>query len=494
MKSQSSVGKRIIWAVCMVVLCTFLTFFLSMFLGSAFPEMNLIYKTGIPVLVFVALGVISLGVQKFLLPFLNDLSVPQGLKKALPIVITGLGILMQQMYYDEHSGSMAETELFQSYAISGRIYDTAGFGFGSIYQSGLNILRVLFGNTVFSVSFLNRLLLLISAVLFYFAIKNITGKAVASNLFLVLFYFSGQTLNTMVKPEAGLIYLVMIAVFALNVSVVYHYRTRTTNFIAQIVSVFLMGCLFAVLFISESNSIIFALPAILVSFSGRTKQDTRWYYILAVECMILILITCAVVFILKPEIVLNFGFELPVFQATDSKTTMLLVLNLLGFLGIYGMWNQRIFYVVPAFMGIYFIFATPDFASGITGETGAFLCFALYAALGVGLLDNSSEEEEALDEEVLSEEETPDESVKADADSRMAKEIPAAKEEKKEQEEINTIKALNESLNKVQAGFVPKTFKQPKRQEKKSIDFAYEPTTEEMKYDIEVPENDDFDI
>ena len=43
MKGQSSVSNRIIWAFFMVVLCTFLTFFMSIFLGSAFPEMNFIY-------------------------------------------------------------------------------------------------------------------------------------------------------------------------------------------------------------------------------------------------------------------------------------------------------------------------------------------------------------------------------------------------------------------------------------------------------------------
>lgn len=58
MKGQSSVGKRIIWAISMIVLCTFLTFFMSMFLGSAFPKLNVIYKAAIPVLIFVALGVV----------------------------------------------------------------------------------------------------------------------------------------------------------------------------------------------------------------------------------------------------------------------------------------------------------------------------------------------------------------------------------------------------------------------------------------------------
>ena len=97
--------------------------------------------------------------------------------------------------------------------------------------------------------------------------------------------------------------LLMVSVFLLSVSVVYYFRTCTTNFIAQIISVFIMGSLFAVLFIAEQNSIAFIIPAIWVSFSGYDVQDRRWYYILAIEGMLLLMITCAVVFIMKPEIV-----------------------------------------------------------------------------------------------------------------------------------------------------------------------------------------------
>lgn len=493
MESQNSVRKRIIWAVSMVVLCIFLTFFLSMFLGCAFPKINIIYKVGIPVLVFVVLGVISFGMQSFFMPFIRNLSIPKRLKKAFPIIIIGLGIVMGQLYYDEHLGSAITTEIFEKFAINGIIYETKGSVFESIYQNGISILCVLFGNTVFAVSFYNRVYLIVSAILLFFAIKNITGKTFAANLFLILFFFSKQTLELMVKMDAGVVYLFLVAGFLFSVSIVYFYRTKTTNFIAQIISVFVMGCLFAVLFISESNSIIFALPAILVSFSGRKVQDDRWYYILAVEGMILILVTCAVVFILKPEIVLNFAFDLPAIGAVDTKMTTLLILNALGFVGVYGMWNQKLYYIVPAVMSIYFMLAKPDFSSGVNGELIGFLCFALYAALGTGMLENLSLVEEENEEDEY--EEMPQEvTKKAGEIPEKVIEPPVTKEEKENQEDINTIKAMNKKLNQVDSGFVPMTFKKPKRQEKKKIDFVYEPTMEEMKYDIEVADDDDFDI
>lgn len=490
MKGQSSVGNRIIWAFGMVILCVFLTFFMSMFLGSAFPNMNIIYKAGIPALLFVVLGVAAFGLKNFFIPFVIDLSIPEGIKKATPIVIFGLGILLGQLSYDEFAKEALQSDVFQNFMLSGKIFDAGKLGFESIYQSGLDVIKVLLGSTVFAVSVYNRIYLFLSAVFIYFALKNICSqKILAANLFLVLFFCSKFTMELAVKPEATLVYVLLVSIFFFSVSLVYYYRTRTHSLIAQVISVFVMGCLFAVLFIIEANSLILALPAILVSFSGKQRQDSRWYYILAVEGVLLILITCVVVLVSKPEILLNFSFDFPAIDAVNLKITTLLVLNVVGFLGVYGMWNQKLYYIIPALMGIYYMFAKTEFVSGVNCEFFGFICFALYAALGVGLLDDSEvEEQEETDELEELEERTTDisESVK------LEESAPAVS--KQEQEEIANIKAMNEKLNKVEAGFVPLTFKGPKVREKKMVDYAYEPTLEEMKYDIDVADDDDFDI
>ena len=495
MESQSSVGKRIIWAVSMVVLCTFLTFFMSMFCGSAFPELNIIYKAGIPALVLVALGVAGFSIQSFFMPFVNDLNIPDWIRKAMPILLIGLGILMGQFAYDEFAGEVLKNDIFNGFILDGVVYETTAFGFQSIYQSGLDLVTVLLGNTVFAVSCYNRFYLVLSAVLIYFSLKNICGgKTFAANLFLALFFLAKQSTEFSIIPDCTLVYLVLVSVFLLSVSLVYYFRTKTTNPIAQVISVFVMGCLFAILFICEANSLILALPAIVVSFSGKQKQDKRWYYILAVEGLLLILITSALVFVLKPEFLLNFSFELPTVEAVDLKTTTILVLNILGFLGVFGMWKQKLFYIIPGFLGIYFMFTTRDFVSGINGEFICFLCFAFYAALGVGLLDDSKpleieEKEETLEEEF--EEEEYEETIQ----TTVKENVPlVAVADKQVQDEIASIKAMNEKLNQVETGFVPLEFKKPKEREKKVVDYAYEPTVEEMKYDIEVSDDDDFDI
>ena len=498
MKGQSSVGNRIIWAFFMVVLCTFLTFFMSMFLGSAFPEMNFIYKAGIPVLVYVVLGVASFGLQGYLIPFISELSIPEGLKKAMPFILIGMGIVLGQLSYDEFATNAQQIEVFKNFMLNGQIYETTKFGIESVYQSGLDIVRILLGNTVFAVSVYNRFYLILTAIFIYFAIKNICNqKRFVANLFLVLFFCANHTMELAVKPEATLVYVTLVAVFFLCVSIVYYFRTRTHNLIAQVISVFVMDSLFAVLFLIEANSMILALPAILVSFSGKNKQDKRWYYILAIEGIMLILITCVVVLISNPHILLEFSFDFPVIDAIDMKSTAILVLNVIGFLGVYGMWNQKLYYIIPALLGIYFMFAKAEFGSGVHGEYLQFLCFALFASLGVGLLDNIEEDEEEeidyLDDDL--EVDLEDKAVLKAPQVLVAqpvKETPVVNKE--EQKEIADIKALNEKLNKVQAGFVPLTFKGPKAREKKTFDFDYEPTFEQMKYDVTVSDDDDFDI
>ena len=478
MKSQSSVGKRIIWALFMIILGTFFTFFISMFLQNTFPDMNVIYRVSIPALVFVALGVLSYGIQYVSTEYLDGIALPKGVKRAIPIGIILLGLFVQQMYYIQFAEASAKTDIFTQFLFSGKIYETDGLNLCAIYQKGLDVISVIFGNTVFAVGFYNRVYLLISAVLLYFAIKNMGGKIFAPNLVLVLFMFGIPTLELTVKPDAGVVYLLMVSVFLLSVSVVYYFRTCTTNFIVQIISVFIMGSLFAVLFIAEQNSIAFIIPAIWVSFSGYYVQDRRWYYILAIEGMLLLMITCAVVFIMKPEIVMGFEFELPSLGAIDSRVITLLVLNLLGFLGVYGMCNHKLIYIAPALMSMYFVFVKAESVNNIGSDLSQFLCFVLYAVMGVAMLDDSNVADEI---EYLDEDEEVVEPIKtqppADATS-----------------EIDAIKEMNKKLNQVEAGFVPLSFKQPKRQEKKVVDFAFEPTLAQMKYDIIVDDDDDFDI
>lgn len=481
MKGQASVGKRIIWAVSMVVLCTFTTFFASMFIGSAFPNLSIIYKGGIPVIIFVVLGIVSFAIQEYLLPGIKYLSVPEGVSKMLPVILVGLGILFMQFYYDENAGSEAVKSVYENFALNGRLFETTEFGFESIYQYVLNIVCILLGHTVFAVSIYNRCFVVLSVVFMYFALKNFTRKSLASILFTVFFFFGQQIFKLGVYPDAGLVYILLCAIFVFITSLVYHFRTSGKKIPAIIVTQTLATLAYAFLIWLEPNSIIFGILLVATFFSGYKRIDERIFYISSVMNTLIIVIGLVVVVALNPMRLLNYSFMFPSIQAVDYNTTALLILLLIGFLGVYNMWNQSILYIYPAFIGIYFLLVNPEFTSKITSELSLFMCFAVYAALSVEAMDEEAEFEEYKDKKITE---------KVLEESGVTEEI----KEDSSANEIASIKVLNEKLNKVEQGFVPLTFQKPKRTEKKAVDYAYEPTPAQMKFDIEIAENDDFDI
>ncbi len=487
MESQNSVAKKIIWVVSMIVLCTFLAFFMSMFLGSAFPDMNIIYKGMIPVLVFVALGLASYGIKNYLMPYLDDLDFPKVLKKVMPFLFLFLGLFVGQMYYDEHSKTEIVKAFYQSFVSDGKFYQISGLNLESIYQGGLDFVCILLGNTIFAVGFYNKIYLAVIALFLFFALKNVTGQRLEGNLFILAFLLGQQVLSRSVYPDASLVYVLMVSLYVFILSCLYKYRVSGEKKYLQVFLIVLSVLMLCLLLFIETNSIVWVIPMLAVSFSGMGTQEKKWCLLSGIVTALAVIVVCGAMFVLKPMLLLDFGFEIPTIGHIGFDVTALLVLNLLGFMGIFGMWKAKLSYIIPAFMGIYFVFCKEPFASGISGDVCTLLCFALFAALGVGVLMQFSREEEEIclenGEETKKEDKVEDGSTPETTVSDMAN-----------QEEIQNIQALNAKLNEVQAGFVPKTFAKPKRVEKKAPEYAYEPTPAEMKFDIEISDNDDFDI
>lgn len=78
-----------------------------------------------------------------------------------------------------------------------------------------------------------------------------------------------------------------------------------------------------------------------------------------------------------------------------------------------------------------------------------------------------------------------------------AEELPKSEEEKKEEELVKeTIKTLNEQLNVKKPEFVPHEVPKPRRPKfkHKEADFMVFPSEEMMKYDVEIEDDDDFDL
>ncbi len=495
MMSQKCVGKRIIWAFFMVVLCTFLTFFLSNFMEKSFGDMEVIHRVALPVLLFLLLGIVSFCLQNFFVPLVKNISLPLAVKIVIPCLIVVAGVAFGHFYYLENVGSVIDTGIYEHFANVGNVYEEGGFSIKGIYEGGLSLMCMLLGYTVFSISIYQRLFVVISAIILYFVVKNFTRRDLAANLFLVLFLFGKTVLDFTVKPDATVVYMVLVSFFLLALSIAFVYRKEETKYIHQIVSFVVVIGLFALLVYFEQNSVVLGLVIIAVLFNGYDTLHKKIYWISSAIGVVLILGILGAYILLGEVVFTQFVFA-PYF--IDSITTMgttLLILNILGFIGIYGIWHQKLYYIFPFVVSMYYLnFSTNDI-SGISNEFNLFLCFVFYAVLGLGMLeampmadiDETKEIDiEKSEETVLVEENLPD--------KESVVEETITKEEQENLEEIKVIKEMNEKLNEADLEFIPMTFKKPKRTEKKAPDYAYEPTEDKMKFDIEVSEDDDFDV
>lgn len=492
MMSQKCVGKRIIWAFFMVVLCTFLTFFLSNFMERSFENIEVLHRVALPVLLFLLLGIVSFCLQNFFVPLVKNITVSLPVKIILPCIIVVAGVVVHHIYYlGNVSALVTGTEAYEHFAFFGTIYEESGFSIKGIYEVGLSLLSALLGKIAFAISIYQRLCVVISAVLLYFTVKNFTKRDLAANLFLVLFLFGKPILDFTIIPDATVVYMVLVSLFLLALSVAFIYKKDEKKCIHQIVSFVVAIGLFALLVYLEQNSVILGLFIIAVLFSGYNANEKKTYWIFAATGVVFVLAILGAYVLLGEVVLTQFVFAPYFIDSITTSGTTLLVLNILGFIGIYGIWHQKLYYIFPFVGAMYYLNFGTNNISGISNEVNLFICFVFYAVLGLGMLEampmeevEETDEIEEIEEigEIEEIEERPEETVLVEEDLSDTL------------EEIKVIKEMNEKLNEADLEFIPMTFKKPKRTEKKAPDYAYEPTEEEMKFDIEVSENDDFDV
>lgn len=491
MMSQKCVWEKIIWAVAMVVLCTFLTFFVSNFMEKSFPNIEVAHRVVLPVLLFLLLGIVSFCLQGFFVPLVKNVTVPKAVKIIIPCLILVAGIVIHQFYYLGNFYDLAVgSEAYEHLAYAGGVYEEYGFSLKGIYENGLSMIRILLGDIAFSISVYQRIFLVLSAILLYFTVKNFTGREAAANLFLVLFLFGKPVLDFILVPDATVVYMVLVSLFLFALSFVFAWKQKEDSLVMQIVSMVGVVGTFALLILLEQNSVILLLPAVLVFFSGYDLPNKKQYFLYAGVGTGCLLLTVLLGIFLDKIVLSQYVMGFYKLESVDAFGTTILILNIIGFLGVYGIWHQKLYYVIPFVMGIFYLFFGTNYTSGVDNHFMLFFAFVFYAIFGVSMLT------ELPFEEVIEEEwadEMQEENIVTD---KMQKEEKTEKtqEEKENQEEIQAIREMNEKLNDVDLEFIPMTFKKPKKKEKKAIDYAYEPTEEEMKYDVEVSEDDDFDV
>lgn len=469
MENQNSRGKKIIWIIGMCMICIVFTFFLSDFIGKNIPNVSMFCRLLIPVVIYVILGAFSMYFREYILVYVERFLSFRVAKVAVPLGIIVISLVIQESYFHTHTFLLDKQNLLETYLQTGCLFEGDVFFLGKVYQSGLNVLCTLLGFTTFSISVYNRIILILSAVFFYMAVQMFTDRKLPAPLFMLFFLWGRYTLEFTTKIDVTVWYFVFVSLFFLALGYVYQVKKKESSIIEKVISGIVLAFLFFLLLWIEPKSMIFILPAFFVFFSCYTREKKKCYWIysgiLAGSFLFLILMQ-----ILLEWLTLD-AFSLSVYgiETVGKNAVVILVLNLIGFLGIYGLWNQKMYYMIPYVTALYFLCFGMRYDSGIDSSVLVFTSFVFYAAFGIGMLN-----------------------VKK-MDNELCKENKDELEEKTTME-IDAIRQINEKLNQKDENFVPLTFKQPKRQEKKEIGYLYEPAADKMKYDVEVAEDDDYDV
>lgn len=470
MINQKCVCKKIIWAIGMIVICTFLTFFLSDFIGKFFPNVSMVCRVLVPVVIFVLLGAASSYLKEFALPKVESfLSIP-AVKGILPCILVIFTLIIQQFYFRSHTFLWENQEILDIFLVNGRICIGWDGILLKMYQIGLKPITTLLGFTSFSISIYNRILVWISAILFYAAICLLGKNRVMAPLFACFFLLGKPALEFTIKPDVTVLYYVFLSIYFFALSFGFSLKRKKENFLKLGISGFISIILFALLIWVEPKSIVFILPAFCMIFCQYETDKKKIYWIYAGILNGGFLLVSILGFLTGHITLASFIVEMIEIANNSGFAIVAFVLNLIGFLGVFGMWNPKLYYLIPYGMAVYFICFGKVYDSGIDSIALCFLSLVFYAVLGIGTLEVKSSVKENSEEEI------------------------AMEEYDTENQEIESIRKINEKLNQTEANFVPLTFKQPKRQERKEITYIYEPTVDEMKYDIEVSEDDDFDV
>ncbi len=473
MMSQKCVIKKVIWAFFVLAMCTFLTFFMSSFLENAFCDLGVLAKILIPVVLFIILGIVSFCLQSFGVPLIKDLKVHKAIYVIVPCIIFMAALGVSQYYFEIKAGIYESCPALDTFFNTGRAFNVYDFGIVGLYDGGLNFFGKLLGRTIFTISIYNRVILFLSAGLLYLSVRNFIKNNIASNMFAVLFLFGEPVLKRCLYIDITALYVFFCSIFLFALSVAFDYRRKNENMIKQCISLVFVILLLALLIFFEQSSIIFLVPALGVFFSGYPQESKKMYWIVSSVATVLTLAVVFVFILINVIQPLEFIFEIYDLLSMSTYATTVLVLSILGFIGAYGLWHQKLYYVFPLVLVAFYMFFGTYSENNLDNYFNLFVCFCFYAALGVSTLPQFPH---------------------IDMEEETEASLEMSVEDVKEEEEIQSIKEINEKLNQVDLEFVPLTFKQPKKKEKKTQGYAYEPSEDEMKYDIEVSEDDDFDI
>ena len=367
----------------------------------------------------------------------------------------------------------------------------------------------MFGNHIIVGIWLQITLQAISTVLFYMAVRTLGGK-VAAILFLIIASFSSSAIDAGLSYSPQMLYLCLFGlVFYLGT--IYLCKVgNALNTVKMWICTVCLGLAIGFVCYVDVTGLVLLLLAICVC---TVKCDFYWsrhrylhfggILLSAVVMFLLSVLMDALLCGSKFGNILNawmtvYGkWSLNIELIAKNYSREFMILPIFIALGIFAFWRRK----KEEFFTPYIIMTVGMavlFFAGVTGENmdGNFLLYLLMAALaGISVSELFYTSEMPVMKEDVAEVDTEET-------------LPVIKEEVwTEQKEVVTV-MVNEVEKEEEAKDMEKRFERkqeennkienplpiPKKKEKKIMDFAFQPNSFEMMYDIRVSDKDDFDV
>lgn len=381
----------------------------------------------------------------------------------------------------------------------------------------------LFGNHIVIGVWLQIILQVISVLLFYMAVRTLGGK-VAAILFLIVVCFSSTSIDAGLEYSPQMLYLCLFGlVFYLCTLYLSKVGESLNSVKTWIYTVCLGLAIGFVCYVDVTGILLLLLMVCLCS----VKCDWFWekyrylhmggIFLAAVVMFFLAIFTDALLSGAKFGNVLNAwftiysDFSVNIGDIAQKYSREFIILPTFIALGIFSFWRRKKeqsmapFIIMVAGMSMLYF-------AGVPGQNmdGNYLLYLLMTALaGISVSElfygqeisvmkpqTLSEEIEDLEDVVIKQ---PKSEVQ-DTESKNAKfvtvsqeknsvNVDVVEEQKEESEMEKRFGRKQEETNKIE-----NPLPIPKKKEKKIMDYAFQPESFEMMYDIRVSEKDDFDV
>lgn len=379
------------------------------------------------------------------------------------------GLIYRVSLYLQNINSLAETSYYQLATVKAEpSAESMVHGASYLYTMCLSFILSFLGNKVAVAVWMQILIQMVTVFLAYFAVRRLAGRIPACIAMLVLAVssvYAGQIL--VMSPESLFfaLYLAGLLIVGGCVKNVCQGRTgRWQAFGGAVLSGFIVG------FLTYLDAIAVTLVIFLFSFlTGKKYRETAVSLIAGGLTFAGMLALNAYSDYTEIGKMAKAWFELYrtnasvdyLFYRTEFSVVECLVLVMLAFWLIMAFWNRRKTQnVTPWFLLLFLLAPTPLAATGVLSYQ-AWSVFLWGVVAGIGVQQSFVYE----------------------------KDVPIKQEASVESEPVTEEEAQPEKPR-----FLDNPLPLPKKHEKRTMDYQYEVGKDMMKFDIEIAENDDFDI